>query len=90
MLGRLGVKSQRTIARAFAGGKELKFGYDARQKMMEGCNELADAVQVTLGPKGRNVIIEEMFGVDLRLPRMVSLLPRLSPSRTSSRTWEPN
>lgn len=62
MLGRLGVKSQRTIARAFAGGKELKFGYDARQKMMEGCNELADAVQVTLGPKGRNVIIEEMFG----------------------------
>jgi chaperonin GroEL len=50
-----------TIARCFA-AKEIKFGYEARQKMMEGCNELADAVQVTLGPKGRNVIIEEVFG----------------------------
>jgi chaperonin GroEL len=50
-----------SLARSFA-GKEIKFGYEARQKMMEGCNELADAVQVTLGPKGRNVIIEEVFG----------------------------
>lgn len=64
MLGRiLNNKGARSIvSRAFAGGKEIKFGYEARVKMMEGCNELADAVQVTLGPKGRNVIIEEMFG----------------------------
>lgn len=64
MLGRtLHTKGARSVlARAFATGKEIKFGYEARVKMMEGCNELADAVQVTLGPKGRNVIIEEMFG----------------------------
>lgn len=63
MLLRTAVRGfNRGISRSFAGAKEIKFGYDARQKMMEGCNELADAVQVTLGPKGRNVIIEEMFG----------------------------
>lgn len=62
MLSRSLVRGTRQLCRGFAGGKEIKFGYDARQKMMEGCNELADAVQVTLGPKGRNVIIEETFG----------------------------
>ena len=42
--------------------KDVKFGIDARSKMVEGVNILADAVKVTLGPKGRNVVIERSFG----------------------------
>ncbi|MCC5878459.1 MAG: chaperonin GroEL [Idiomarina sp.] len=42
--------------------KELKFGNQARQKMLKGVNVLADAVKVTLGPKGRNVVLEKSFG----------------------------
>jgi len=43
-------------------GKQIKFGVDCRTKMLEGCDALADAVQVTLGPKGRNVVIDQTFG----------------------------
>src|SRR5881392_1349326 len=42
--------------------KDVKFGADAREKMLRGVDILADAVQVTLGPKGRNVVIEKSFG----------------------------
>ncbi|SOV14817.1 heat shock protein 60 [Plasmodium sp. gorilla clade G2] len=42
--------------------KDIRFGSDARTAMLTGCNKLADAVSVTLGPKGRNVIIEQSFG----------------------------
>ena len=42
--------------------KEIKFNTDARAKMKEGADALADAVKVTLGPKGRNVVIEKKFG----------------------------
>ena len=42
--------------------KEIKFGEGARQKMLKGVNTLADAVKVTLGPKGRNVVIDKSFG----------------------------
>ncbi|QJE74648.1 chaperonin GroEL [Aerophototrophica crusticola] len=42
--------------------KEVKFGSDARAKMLRGVDILADAVKVTLGPKGRNVVIEKSFG----------------------------
>ncbi len=42
--------------------KELKFSEDARHRMLAGVNILADAVKVTLGPKGRNVVIEKSFG----------------------------
>ncbi|MCV2503485.1 MAG: chaperonin GroEL, partial [Neisseriaceae bacterium] len=42
--------------------KEIQFGNDARQKMFCGVNLLADAVKVTLGPKGRNVVIDRAFG----------------------------
>jgi chaperonin GroEL len=43
-------------------GKEIKYSSTAREKMMKGINTLADAVKVTLGPKGRNVIIEKSWG----------------------------
>ncbi|NEV62224.1 chaperonin GroEL [Thiorhodococcus minor] len=42
--------------------KDVKFGGDARARMMEGVNVLANAVKVTLGPKGRNVVLEKSFG----------------------------
>ena len=43
-------------------GKEIKYGMSAREKMMLGVDTLADAVKVTLGPKGRNVLIEKSWG----------------------------
>src|ERR1700722_11859918 len=42
--------------------KEVRFGGDARQRMLRGVDILADAVKVTLGPKGRNVVIDKSFG----------------------------
>src|SRR6202046_2774887 len=42
--------------------KDVKFGADAREKLLRGVDILADAVQVTLGPKGRNVVIDKSFG----------------------------
>ena len=42
--------------------KEVIFGKDARTKMLEGVNVLADAVKVTLGPKGRNVVLDKSYG----------------------------
>jgi chaperonin GroEL len=42
--------------------KEVRFGDDARQKMFAGVNVLANAVKVTLGPKGRNVVLDKSFG----------------------------
>ncbi|ART83066.1 chaperonin GroL [Oceanisphaera profunda] len=42
--------------------KDVKFGNDARVKMLAGVNILADAVKVTLGPKGRNVVLDKSFG----------------------------
>ena len=42
--------------------KEVKFGGDARQRMLRGVDVLADAVKVTLGPKGRNVVLDKSFG----------------------------
>ncbi|UNM95897.1 chaperonin GroEL [Ignatzschineria rhizosphaerae] len=42
--------------------KEVRFGEDARKKMVAGVNTLANAVKVTLGPKGRNVVLDKSFG----------------------------
>src|SRR5579859_5354731 len=42
--------------------KEIRFGDDARQRMFRGVNILANAVKATLGPKGRNVVLEKSFG----------------------------
>jgi chaperonin GroEL (HSP60 family) len=41
--------------------KEVKFGSEARDKMLKGVDILADAVKVTLGPKGRNVVLDKAF-----------------------------
>ena len=42
--------------------KDVRFGDDARSQMMDGVNVLANAVKVTLGPKGRNVVLDKSFG----------------------------
>ena len=45
--------------------KEIKYGEDARKSLLEGVNKLADTVKVTLGPKGRNVVLDKNFGSPL-------------------------
>ena len=45
--------------------KEIKFGEDARKKLLDGVNQLADTVKVTLGPKGRNVVLDKTYGAPL-------------------------
>ena len=45
--------------------KDIKFGEDARKKLLNGVNKLADTVKVTLGPKGRNVVLDKSYGAPL-------------------------
>ena len=45
--------------------KNITYAEDARQAMLRGVNKLADAVKITLGPKGRNVVLEKKFGSPL-------------------------
>ena len=45
--------------------KEIRFGEDARKSLLDGVNKLADTVKVTLGPKGRNVVLDKQFGAPL-------------------------
>ena len=53
--------------------KSITYAEDARQKMLRGVNKLADAVRITLGPKGRNVILEKKFGSPLSTKDGVSV-----------------
>jgi chaperonin GroEL len=53
---------QRVSARSMASGKDIKFGVEARALMLVGVDRLAEAVKVTLGPKGRNVILDQSYG----------------------------
>jgi chaperonin GroEL len=60
MSGCMQVLEQQSVRHYAA--KECRFGEDGRNAIMAGINALADAVEVTLGPKGRNVMIEQSFG----------------------------
>ena len=65
MLHNRAPRAANTVLRShqrFMSGKDVRFGTDARMLMLAGVDKLADAVQVTLGPKGRNVVIEQSFG----------------------------
>lgn len=55
-------KSVQYTAKRFASGKVVKFGVEGRALMLQGVDMLADAVQVTLGPKGRNAILDQPYG----------------------------
>ena len=50
--------------------KDIKYNVDARELLRQGADALADAVKVTLGPKGRNVVIDKKFGAPVS-PRTV-------------------
>ena len=56
------LSTMRSTRRLFAAGKEIEHSMSARQRMLTGANKLADAVAVTMGPKGRNVVIEQSYG----------------------------
>src|SRR5690554_6023112 len=58
--------------------KEVKFGDSARQRMLVGVNVLADAVKATLGPKGRNVVLEKSFGAPTVTKDGVSVAKEIS------------
>ena len=45
--------------------KQIKFGEDARKALQAGIDQLADTVKITLGPKGRNVVLDKKFGAPL-------------------------
>ncbi len=42
--------------------KQVKYGSEAREALLKGINDLADVVKITLGPKGRNVVLERKYG----------------------------
>ena len=58
--------------------KDVKFGDNARSQMLDGVNTLANAVKVTLGPKGRNVVLDNLLVLQLLLKMESQLLKKLS------------
>ena len=68
-------------------GKILEFDEHARRAMERGVNILADTVKVTLGPKGRNVVISKSYGAPTITNDGVTMLKRLN-SLTQWKTWE--
>ena len=49
--------------------KQIKYGVEARKALEAGVNQLADTVRVTLGPKGRNVVLDKSFGASVNYKR---------------------
>ena len=66
--------------------KEIKFGPDARNLMLDGVNMLANAVKVTLGPKGRNVVLDRSFGAPT-ITKMVYRLHKKLSLKVSLKIW---
>ena len=56
--------------------KDVKFGDNARSQMLDGVNTLANAVKVTLGPKGRNVVLDNLLVLQLLLKMESQLLKK--------------
>ena len=66
--------------------KDVVFADEARQRMFKGVNILANAVKATLGPKGRNAVLDKSFGAPTVTKDGVSVAKEIE-LRTSSRTW---
>ena len=66
--------------------KEIRYDQKAREALLKGVNILADAVKVTLGPKGRNVILDNSFGPP-PLPKTGLPWPKRSSWKISLKTW---
>ena len=58
--------------------KQIAYGEDARKALMKGIDQLADTVKITLGPKGRNVVLDKKFGAPLITNDGVKLLRKLN------------
>ena len=69
--------------------KEIKFGAEARAALETGVNKLADTVRVTIGPKGRNVVLDKQFGAPLITNDGVTMQKKLN-WKTDSKTWVPS
>jgi chaperonin GroEL len=68
--------------------KQIRFDEDARKKLLKGVETLARAVKVTLGPKGRNVVIDKKFGSPTVTKDGVSVAKEIE-LRTRTKTWAP-
>ena len=68
--------------------KDVKFSTDARDKMLRGVDILANAVKVTLGPKGRNVVLDKSFGAPRITKDGVTVAKEIE-LEDNSRTWAP-
>ena len=65
--------------------KEIKYGAEARAALEAGVNQLADTVRVTLGPKGRNVVLDKSFGAPLITNDGVTIAKEIELECSSSR-----
>ena len=66
--------------------KEIKYGAEARNALQNGVNQLADTVRVTLGPKGRNVVLDKQYGAPLITNDGITIAKRSS-WQTALKTW---
>ena len=64
--------------------KDVKFGGDARARMLRGIEILTDSVKITLGPKGRNVVLDKAFMIKYSSPSILTSVPDHLPNSTRS------
>ena len=67
--------------------EQIVYGEESRQAILRGVNQLADAVKVTLGPKGRNVVLDTADGRAVDLTRLARVLPHRSEGETARVLW---
>jgi hypothetical protein len=85
LLGTIADRSQREIIMP---AKEVKFGVDARDRMLRGVDILNNAVKITLGPKGRNVVLDKSFGAPRMTKDGVTVAKEIElEDRTWARRW---
>lgn len=70
--------------------KQIKFGADSRRRMLAGVDIIADAVKVTLGPKGRNVVIARSFGAPRSTKDGVSVAKEIELQDGFENIWAPS
>ena len=70
--------------------KEIKYGAEARKALEAGVNKLADTVRVTLGPKGRNVVLDKSFGAPLITNDGVTIAKEIELDKRCSWRWYNN
>ena len=67
--------------------KDIIYGEDASKSLQAGIDKLADTVKITLGPKGRNVVLDKKFGAPLITNDGVTIAKEIELDRSLSRTW---